>query len=63
MAGVLGLVISSMRYWSHLQDVYRFTLLGVALAILIWVGYKKIGSQGKNEAKNLPKMRLSKHRG
>ena len=47
MAGVLGLFISSMRYWSHLQDVYRFILLGVVLAILIWVGYKKIGTQGK----------------
>ena len=42
MAGVLGLIISSMRYWSHLQDVYRFLLLGVALAVLIWVGYRKI---------------------
>ena len=42
MAGVLGLIISSMSHWNHLQDVYRFLLLGVALAVLVWVGYKKI---------------------
>jgi len=42
LAGILGLLIASTRYWNHLQDVYRFLLLGLALAILIWLGYKKV---------------------
>jgi len=42
MAGVLGLLITTMRYWSQLQNVLRFLILGLALAILIWLGYKKI---------------------
>ena len=44
MAGVLGRIISSVRYWSNLQDVYRFLLLVVALATMIWLGCKKIKS-------------------
>lgn len=42
LAGILGLLIASTSYWTHLQDVYRFLLLGVILAILIWLGYKKV---------------------
>jgi len=42
LAGVLGFIIASMRYWQHLQNVFRFLLLGVALAVLIWLGYKKV---------------------
>ncbi len=41
LAGVLGLIIASTRYWSHLQDAYRFILLGIVLATLVWLGYKK----------------------
>ncbi|MBI2664089.1 hypothetical protein HYX10_01965 [Candidatus Woesearchaeota archaeon] len=42
LGGILGLIIASMRYWEHLQNVYRFILLGIALAILVWLGYKKV---------------------
>ncbi len=41
LAGLLGLIISATRYWTHLQDIYRFTLLGIVLATLVWLGYKK----------------------
>ena len=41
LAGILGLLIASLRYWEHLQNIYRFALLGIVLAILIWLGYKK----------------------
>ncbi|MBS3132589.1 hypothetical protein J4470_00470 [Candidatus Woesearchaeota archaeon] len=41
-AGVLGLIIASIRYWVHLQNVYRFLMLGIALAVLVWLGYKKV---------------------
>ncbi|MBI2137162.1 hypothetical protein HYU12_01440 [Candidatus Woesearchaeota archaeon] len=42
LAGVLGLIIATMRYWEHLQNVYRFALLGIVLAVLVWLGYKKV---------------------
>ncbi|MAG15704.1 hypothetical protein CMO88_01440 [Candidatus Woesearchaeota archaeon] len=42
LGGILGLIIASMRYWEHLQNIYRFILLGIALAVLIWLGYKKV---------------------
>lgn len=40
--GVLSLIIGSMRYWSDMQDVLRVVMLGVALAVLVWLGIKKI---------------------
>lgn len=41
LAGILGLVIAATRYWSHMQNTFRFILLGIVLAILLWLGYKK----------------------
>ncbi|MBI2046437.1 MAG: hypothetical protein HYT28_03405 [Parcubacteria group bacterium] len=42
LGGVVSLVIGSMRYWSRMDDTLRLVVLGVALAVLIWVGIKKI---------------------
>ena len=42
IAGVLGLIIAAIRYWEHLQNPYRFALLGIVLAVLVWLGYKKV---------------------
>ncbi len=42
LAGIIGLVITATRYWNHLNNVIRLLLLGAALAVLIWLGYKKI---------------------
>ena len=42
LAGVLGILIASTRYWGHLQNLARFLLLGAVLAVLIWFGYKKV---------------------
>ncbi|MFQ5620627.1 MAG: hypothetical protein ACE5FT_02165 [Candidatus Nanoarchaeia archaeon] len=44
-AGILGgsiltLFVTLTRYWGHLHDIWRFIILGVILAALIWVGYK-----------------------
>lgn len=41
LGGILGLIIAATRYWSHLQNTFRFILLGIVLAILVWLGYKK----------------------
>ncbi len=42
--GLLSLIVGTIRYWSDMNDYLRFIVLGVALAILIWLGYKKIRS-------------------
>jgi hypothetical protein len=41
--GVLAIIYGIIRYWSDAPDVLRFVILGVILAILIWLGYKKLG--------------------
>ncbi len=40
--GILSIVIGSMRYWSAMDDYLRFIISGVALVVLIYVGYKKL---------------------
>ncbi|MEK9151155.1 MAG: hypothetical protein AAB547_00820 [Patescibacteria group bacterium] len=39
--GVLALIIGSVRYWSDMNDILRVILLGIALAGLIYVAWKK----------------------
>ncbi len=40
-AGVLSFIIASMRYWSSADDLIKVIILGIALAILVWVAMKK----------------------
>ncbi|MDP3764479.1 MAG: hypothetical protein Q8Q95_02555 [bacterium] len=40
--GLLSLVVGTIRYWSDMNEYLRFIVLGLALAMLIWLGYKKI---------------------
>lgn len=40
--GVLTMIYGTLRYWGNLADVGRFIILGLILAILIWLGYKKL---------------------
>jgi hypothetical protein len=40
--GLLTIIIAIMQYWSELAKWGRFIVLGLALAVLIWVGYKKL---------------------
>lgn len=39
--GVLSLIIGSVNYWSDMNDIVRVIVLGLALASLIWLAYKK----------------------
>lgn len=41
LGGVLSMIIGSIRYWTDMHDYLRFGLLGVALAVLVWLGIKK----------------------
>ncbi len=42
IGGVVIMLISIVRYWNELNKYVRLVLLGVMLAILIWIGYKKL---------------------
>lgn len=39
--GILALVVGSTRYWSDMNDILRVIILGVALAGLLYVAWKK----------------------
>ncbi|MCR4334743.1 MAG: hypothetical protein NUV47_03405 [Patescibacteria group bacterium] len=41
LAGVLSFIIASMRYWSSADNLVKVIILGIALAILVWVAIKK----------------------
>ena len=41
LAGVLSFIIASMRYWTSADDLIKVIILAIALAILIWVAFKK----------------------
>ncbi len=40
-AGVLSLIIGTIRYWSSMDERLRVVVLGCALVALIWLGIKK----------------------
>ncbi len=48
--GVITLIYGTLRYWGSLSDLVRFVILGVALAILIWLGYKKLQDTGSSSS-------------
>ena len=39
---IISMIYGTLRYWGDMSDWLRFILLGVVLAILIWMGYKKL---------------------
>ena len=39
--GLLALIVGTMRHWSGMGEYLQFIILGVALAVLIWLGVKK----------------------
>ena len=40
--GILNLFIGVIRFWTDMDEYLRFIILGITLAILILVGYKKL---------------------
>ena len=43
MGGAVMLIVyGAMRYWGELSDIWRTLMLGVALVVLIWLGYRKL---------------------
>ncbi len=45
--GVLSILYGTIRYWRHANDILKFVFLGAALAVLIWLGYKKFDKRKK----------------
>ena len=40
--GILLILYGTLRYWGDLSDVWRTIMLGFALGVLIYIGYKKL---------------------
>ncbi len=49
IGAVLDFVIASIRYWARADDLIKVLILGVALAVLIWVAVKKFNSSINKE--------------
>jgi len=39
--GLLSVIIGTIRFWSEMDDYLRFIVLGIALAVLIYIAVKK----------------------
>jgi len=39
--GVCTFIVASIRYWPEMHDYVRVTMLGIALAALLWAGVKR----------------------
>ncbi|MBI3051123.1 hypothetical protein HYY74_01560 [Candidatus Woesearchaeota archaeon] len=42
LGGVLSILVATIRNWSNLTDVLRFIILGLILALLVVIGYRKV---------------------
>lgn len=40
-SGILAFIVASIQYWSAMDDYLRVIILGLALAVLIYLGYNK----------------------
>jgi hypothetical protein len=40
--GAILIIYGTIRYWGSLSDWLRTIMLGIALAVMIWIGYKKL---------------------
>ena len=43
--GILTVIYGTIRYWGQMPDLVRFIELGIVLAALIWIGYKKLSKK------------------
>jgi len=43
MSGAVILIVyGTIRYWGSLSNIWRTLMLGIALAVLVWIGYRKL---------------------
>ena len=53
--GVLTIIYGTTNYWSELADWARFIILGIALAVLIYLGYKGFSILGFGKKEEIKK--------
>lgn len=41
-SGLVSFLVGTIGYWSAMQDYLRFIVLGIVLAVLVYIGYKKL---------------------
>ncbi|MBI2656630.1 hypothetical protein HYX03_02740 [Candidatus Woesearchaeota archaeon] len=58
--GVLTIIYGTTNYWSELADWARFIILGIALAVLIYLGYKGFSMFGFGRGADLSKTKKKK---
>ena len=58
--GVLTIIYGTMNYWSELADWARFIILGIALAVLIYLGYKGFSVFGFSKKEEINKVKKKK---
>ena len=58
--GVLTIIYGTMNYWSELADWARFIILGIALAVLIYLGYKGFSVLGFGRKEEIKKAKGKK---
>lgn len=49
LGGILSLIIGAIRIGGQLPDIFKLLVIGLVLALLIWVGYKKSALLGGDE--------------
>ena len=42
LGGLISIIYGIIRYWAQMNEYLRFIVLGILLAILIWISYKKL---------------------
>lgn len=53
IGAVLDFVVASLRYWTRADDLIKVFILGVVLAVLVWIAIKKFNVKTEgDEAKN-----------
>ena len=55
--GVLTIIYGTTSYWSELADWARFIILGIALAVLIYLGYKGFSILGFGKKEEIKKIK------
>lgn len=40
--GLISIFVGNIRYWSDMNEYLRLAVLAIALATLLWLGYKKL---------------------
>ena len=58
--GLITLLYSTIRYFSDMSKIWRALVILIELLIIMWIGYKKIGSDDKKSTKKESSMKKKK---